>query len=698
MCAMKCHRPWTGFELVDHLGDVRPCCWGKRSCGNINVQTPGEIWHGEGFDYYRAQMRLGKTDDICNPSCPILNAQYQERIDSLEGFNPTEGTLPAPKFLRVVPTTACNLKCPMCYQLDAPATSLPHELFGLLDPWLKDAVELQILGGEPFMAKQCLDWIRRLSPADYPKLRLAAITNGLFFTPGICSLIAQRQWSWIHVSIDAASAPVYQKVRGGDFTGLLRGLDRLTKVRERAKPPFELRLGFTLQRSNLCDAAQFLDLCAEYRAVPQFTVVFGNWHDEGPSTLEEVRSFYAAIERIDKRFWQRGFGHELIAAPLAALTRLAEQSQCWISAKPKWVPQISTPDNEAEASTSITWDTNTNDSAALPAPVDRFSVRVPFFAGGKSLSAFAVHEAVSSLLERAHSQGVVNVMPRLDLSELGLEESNSALDFEYLYDNHQAATSHLSVVSAAYNGARYLPYFLDSLLSGEQGMEEPFEIILVDDGSTDGSGKLACKLIESYPSSTTRVRVLRRRRTVSYERGSFTFSAGAARQIGVQLAVGERVLFLDPDQVVESGCLREHLWYGRRGFDVVIGDRHSVEIDTGSAWSRLRWDALTHQPDWWLSFFTGNSSVETRLLNRVGGFDPRLQYWGLDDTDLAYRLFRASASVWHTPRARVLDLSPDLSGGGSDPEERNDSYRLHMEVLYRKYLDPRIVRAFWFLR
>jgi glycosyltransferase involved in cell wall biosynthesis len=289
------------------------------------------------------------------------------------------------------------------------------------------------------------------------------------------------------------------------------------------------------------------------------------------------------------------------------------------------------------------------------------------------------------------------MIPPLDLRELGLVESNCTLDFDWLYDSQAATAPRLSVVSAVYNGAHSLRHFLDSLLSQELGINDPFEVIIVDDGSPDRSGEVARALLQSRPRLAAHVRVVRRRRTVPYEPGSFTFSAGAARQVGVRLAVGERVLFLDADQIIEPGCLAEHLWYGDRGLDVVIGDRRSTELDVGSAWDRLRSDALTAESDWWLTFFTGNSSVDSRLLSRVGGFDSRLQYWGLDDTDLGYRLFRAGASFWHTPRARVLDLSPELSGGGWDPEERSASYRLHMEVLYRKYLDPRILDAFKFL-
>jgi MoaA/NifB/PqqE/SkfB family radical SAM enzyme len=207
--------------------------------------------------------------------------------------------MPAPKFLKVVPTIACNLKCPMCYQLDEPAARLPGDLFASLEPWIATASELQIMGGEAFVAKQCLDWFRRVDPVRFPRCRLAAITNGLGFTPATCELMALRRWSWILVSIDAASERVYAKTRGGDFGSLLRGLDRLARVRAQSDEGFEIRFGFTLQKSNLKDALPFLDLCATYRALPQFTMVFGDWHGESPLNKRDLDRFLATIEMVD---------------------------------------------------------------------------------------------------------------------------------------------------------------------------------------------------------------------------------------------------------------------------------------------------------------------------------------------------------------------------------------------------------------
>ena len=97
---------------------------------------------------------------------------------------------------------------------------------------------------------------------------------------------------------------------------------------------------------------------------------------------------------------------------------------------------------------------------------------------------------------------------------------------------------------------------------------------------------------------------------------------------------------------------------------------------------------------WWGWFFTGNASVSRRAFQAAGGFDETLQFWGLDDMDLGYRLEKTGARCWHTPRARVAHLPDIESGGGRTRDERAKSCRFQMEVLFRKYLDPDILSTY----
>lgn len=732
---VRCHRPWTGFEITDHIGDVRPCCWGKRSCGNINEQSPREIWAGEGFQFYREKMARGETDEICNPSCPILQGQYTE-VPEEQCLEQTDCSVQSPRYLRVVPTTSCNLRCPMCYQANSPPTRLPSDLFELLKPWIARAAEIQILGGETFLTRECLEWIKRVNPIDYPGCTLAAITNGLGFSPEVCSLIRERQWSWILVSIDAASEATYRRVRGGDFRSLLRNLDRVAESRARCKPPFELRFGFTLQMSNLQDALGFLDLCADYAAMPQYTVVFGDWHSEGPSSLEEVKRIYTTLEELDKRLWQRGFGNQILASPLAALRERektisavmntnarvgdieSDLKSVMVDAKPRTLLELRlsygltvsellalrermTSAKQCGESThlSVVVDSEQTiahedlERALASLPVDSYSIRIPFFCRNEALSALWICAVVDCLISVGQRLGWTLLLEPPDLAALGLEKDNCKLEFERVFESGSQQSCAISIVTPIYNCERYVRRFLSSLF--DQDVQNTIEVVLVDDGSTDSTVEKVLQVLTDRRSAWHTL-LLRRKRKIPYRWGTFTFSAGLAREIGIREAVGDRVLFIDPDQTVQPGCIQEHLDWGTRTRGVVIGDRRMGAPDVLTSWSQLRVAALSAQEHWWLSFFTGNASVQRTSLKNAGGFDTTFQYWGLDDTDLGYRLFRLGSSVWHTPRAIVQDLAPDRSGGGDTRQKRLESYRLHMEVLYRKYLDPCILDAFRF--
>ena len=89
-----------------------------------------------------------------------------------------------------------------------------------------------------------------------------------------------------------------------------------------------------------------------------------------------------------------------------------------------------------------------------------------------------------------------------------------------------------SVIIPVYNGWEYLREGVDSVL-GQTGAD--FEVLLVDDGSTDGeSGALCDTLAREHPDC---IRVLHKPNG----------GAGDARNAALPLAQGDYVLFLDSD-------------------------------------------------------------------------------------------------------------------------------------------------------
>ncbi len=106
-----------------------------------------------------------------------------------------------------------------------------------------------------------------------------------------------------------------------------------------------------------------------------------------------------------------------------------------------------------------------------------------------------------------------------------------------------------SIIVPAYNSAAYLGECIESIL-GQRGGGR-FEIIVVDDGSSDQSPQIAEKYRASYPQA---VKTL-----VQRNRG-----ASAARNAGLALATGTCVLFLDSDDKLGPGLLRSVSRFYRR--------------------------------------------------------------------------------------------------------------------------------------
>ena len=112
----------------------------------------------------------------------------------------------------------------------------------------------------------------------------------------------------------------------------------------------------------------------------------------------------------------------------------------------------------------------------------------------------------------------------------------------------------ISVIVPVYNVAQYLPACLDSILA--QTFRD-FELILIEDGSTDGSREIA----EAYAAKDARVRLVK-------HRGNHGVTA--AHNLGLELSRGTYVNFVDSDDIVRAEYLEVlHRAAAETGADVV---------------------------------------------------------------------------------------------------------------------------------
>ena len=121
-----------------------------------------------------------------------------------------------------------------------------------------------------------------------------------------------------------------------------------------------------------------------------------------------------------------------------------------------------------------------------------------------------------------------------------------------------------SVVIPAFNEARRLPRYLEEVLACFDGRGEPYEVIVVDDGSTDDTAATVRNLARQHASLSL----------LALPRNH---GKGAAVRAGMLAARGEYRLFTDADGATPIGELKRLEPVFAVGASVVIGSRVLVD-------------------------------------------------------------------------------------------------------------------------
>ena len=121
----------------------------------------------------------------------------------------------------------------------------------------------------------------------------------------------------------------------------------------------------------------------------------------------------------------------------------------------------------------------------------------------------------------------------------------------------------MTIIIPVYNVEEYLPVCIDSLMHQDKLR---LEIILINDGSTDHSGEIA----EQYAKQDSRIKVIHRENK----------GASAARNVGLDLAKGEYIAFLDSDDwVIENSLSELYRQAIKYQVDIVMGNLLYIHQD-----------------------------------------------------------------------------------------------------------------------
>jgi glycosyltransferase involved in cell wall biosynthesis len=220
----------------------------------------------------------------------------------------------------------------------------------------------------------------------------------------------------------------------------------------------------------------------------------------------------------------------------------------------------------------------------------------------------------------------------------------------------------ISVILPVRNGMPWLDDQLRAL--ADQQCEEPWEVVVADNGSTDGSAELA----QTWADQVDGFRVV----DASVVRG-----APAARNVGVRAAKGDLLAFCDADDAVEKGWLA-HCVAALEHADVVAGVFDFWSLNAGPESPPT--PAATRQLGFLPAGLTANLAVRRIAFEDVCGFTEELRLG--DDIDLCWRLQLRGFRFAIAPEAIVAKRERSTF---SEVFRQTTAYGRCGPVLYRRY-------------
>ena len=224
----------------------------------------------------------------------------------------------------------------------------------------------------------------------------------------------------------------------------------------------------------------------------------------------------------------------------------------------------------------------------------------------------------------------------------------------------------ISVVSAVYNKQREIKYFIEALQ--RQSYKGKFEVIFADDCSSDNTAGI----IQQYASKDSRFK---------YFKTDTNAGQCGARNLGVKNAIGDILIIMDSDHIINADFLKEHAERHLNCVetDVVIGP---YNIETGDVLpekmlsfyvknpQKVLLDMQLQEPSNVNSFvncITRNFSIKRRFLNTLNNqplFDENFSYtakpdsgFGWEDVEMGFRLYQKGVRIEFEPKAFSIHIS-----------------------------------------
>ena len=224
----------------------------------------------------------------------------------------------------------------------------------------------------------------------------------------------------------------------------------------------------------------------------------------------------------------------------------------------------------------------------------------------------------------------------------------------------------ISVVSLTWNSERFVPTYLSSLFTDARSSGVSIEVLIVDNGSKDGTLTQLAEW-EKHPGVHLFRQPINRGTTVSRNialkqtRGEFVFVVDSDTRILPGTLEGLLAAFAALEKHTNVGLLCPKLTYPDGEFQESA--RRFPTLAT-KAFRLLRWDSVRKWEESIPAVFAGRATpvdygisaawfFRRSLLERVGYLDEKI-FYAPEDVDFCARVWKSGAEVWYSPNVTVV--------------------------------------------
>ena len=279
----------------------------------------------------------------------------------------------------------------------------------------------------------------------------------------------------------------------------------------------------------------------------------------------------------------------------------------------------------------------------------------------------------------------------------------------FIQNNLPKKNIYFSVIIPSYNSQSELINSLKNLTLQDFPRDQ-YEIIAVDDGSSDDTKQALSKFVQQHPSLN--IKALYFPRVIERKTGDSRFRAGLARNLGAKHSLGKILAFLDSDILTPPDYLtrlkKEH-----EKADLILLKRYHLKEKTKiedlfSNHKNLKNFYYIEDKKYWGDFYkkgfdqvscpwkyvcTYALSLSKKDFIDLGAFGKNFIFYGFEDTDLGYRMFKQNKK-FSLSDIIVYHQAPldKINRGWNYPLLRQKQLAKTAKIFFYRHLKPDIYK------